>query len=222
MAKRLPISAGLYKPRIGHCTGWCMNDGPAILATPTLIYSTHQLLVVWIILAHFHLCSLLDRYIVLEFWAVRRPMHVCCGSWWGRCMLFINILDSLTAPCLVYNIHVYSIGPVRPVWPMQWVDVHTMAGVWFIWTPSQRLLSSCTFLRMLMCPHLHFTHHIHKEAAKTSAFYILKSADPHFTDGLSLTFLDSLTALALSCIRPCIQYFQHSHLQVYTSDSVNV
>jgi len=60
-------------------------------------------------------------------------------------MLFINILDSLTAPCLVYNIHVYSIGTVLPVWAMQWVHAHTMAGVWFTRTLSQRLLSSCTF-----------------------------------------------------------------------------
>jgi len=63
----------------------------------------------WIIVAHFHLCSLLDRYTVLEVWAVRRPMHVCCGSQWGRCVLFINIWDSLTAPCLVYNMAMYTV-----------------------------------------------------------------------------------------------------------------
>jgi len=77
-----------------------MNHASAVLAAPALIYSTHRLLVVWIIVAHFNLCSLLDRYTVLEVWAVRRPMRVCCGSRWGRCVLFINIWDSLTAPLL--------------------------------------------------------------------------------------------------------------------------
>ena len=45
-----------------------MNDAPA-MAAPALIYSTHRVLVVWIIVAHFHLCSLLGmmpRYTVLE------------------------------------------------------------------------------------------------------------------------------------------------------------
>jgi len=78
--------SGLYKPCSGRTnhTGWCMNHAPAILATPALIYSTHRLLVVWIIVAHFYLCSLLDRYAVFP-----RPMRVCCGSRWRRCMLFI-------------------------------------------------------------------------------------------------------------------------------------
>jgi len=42
---------GLYKPRTGHSgrTGRCMNHASAILAAPALIYSTHRLLVVWII-----------------------------------------------------------------------------------------------------------------------------------------------------------------------------
>ena len=59
---------GPYKPRTGHTgrTGQCMNHAPAILAAPALIYSTHRLLVVWIIVVHFHLCSLLDRYTALE------------------------------------------------------------------------------------------------------------------------------------------------------------
>jgi len=43
-----------------------MNHALAILAAPALIYSTHWLLVVWIIVVHFHLCSLLDRYTALE------------------------------------------------------------------------------------------------------------------------------------------------------------
>ena len=107
-------SSGLYKPRTGRTghtgrTGRCMNHAPAILAAPALIYSTHRLLVVWIIVVHFHLCSLLDRYTALEVWTVRRPMRVCCGSRRGRCVLFTNILDSLTVPCLVYNTAMYTV-----------------------------------------------------------------------------------------------------------------
>ena len=64
-ANALMLFSGLYKPRTGR-TGRCMNHAPAILAAPALIYSTHRLLVVWIIVAHFHLCSLLDRYTILE------------------------------------------------------------------------------------------------------------------------------------------------------------
>ena len=72
---------------------------------PALIYSTHRLDHCY----HFHLCSLVGRYTVLEVWAVRRTVRVCCGSRWGRCVLFINILDSLTAPCLVYNTAMYTV-----------------------------------------------------------------------------------------------------------------
>jgi len=36
-------------------------------------------------------------------------MRVCCGSRWGRCMLFINIWDSLTSHCLVYNTAMYTV-----------------------------------------------------------------------------------------------------------------
>ena len=39
--------------------------------TPALIYSAHMVLVIWVIVAHFHLCSLLgtlSRYTVLEVW----------------------------------------------------------------------------------------------------------------------------------------------------------
>jgi len=86
-----------------------LNHAPAVLGALALIYSMHWLLVVWIIVAHFHLCSLLDHYTVLEDWAVRRPMHVCCGSQWGQCVLFINVWDSLTAPCLVYNMAMYTV-----------------------------------------------------------------------------------------------------------------
>jgi len=46
---------------------------------------------------------------VLEISAVRRPVRVCCGSRWGRCVLFANILDSLTTPCLVYNTAMYTV-----------------------------------------------------------------------------------------------------------------
>jgi len=99
---------GPYKPRTGR-TGRCMNQAPVILAALALIYSTHRLLVVWIIVAIFHLHSLVGRYTILELRAVRRPMRVCCGRRWGWCVLFINILDSLTAPCLVYNTAMYTV-----------------------------------------------------------------------------------------------------------------
>jgi len=56
---------GPYKPSTGR-TGRCMNHAPAILAAPALIYSTHRLLVVWIIVAISHLCSLVGRYTVLD------------------------------------------------------------------------------------------------------------------------------------------------------------
>jgi len=96
--ERIKIDTGVdfggpYKPRTSRSTKW-MNNAPAI---PALIYSMHRMLVVWIIVAHFHLCSLLGTlsgYTMLEVWAVAQPMRVCCGSRWGRCMLFINILES--------------------------------------------------------------------------------------------------------------------------------
>jgi len=53
-------------------------------------------------------------------------MHVCCGSQWGACMLIINILDSLTAPCLVYNTATHTVYG----WCGQYGQcmVHTLAG----------------------------------------------------------------------------------------------
>jgi len=53
------VRRGLYKPRTGHTgrTGGCVNHALAILTSLALIYSTHQLLVVWIIVVHFDLCS---------------------------------------------------------------------------------------------------------------------------------------------------------------------
>jgi len=95
------LECGPYKPR----TDRCMNHAPAILAVPALIYSTHRL----DYCCRFHLCSLVGRYAVLEVYAVWWPMRVCCGSWWGWCVLFINIWDSLTAPCLVYNTAMYTV-----------------------------------------------------------------------------------------------------------------
>jgi len=68
---------GLYKP----CTGRCMKHAPAILAAPALVYSTHRLLVVWIIVAHFHLCSLLDRYTVLELRSWSSSTADVCLLW---------------------------------------------------------------------------------------------------------------------------------------------
>jgi len=56
-------------------------------------------------------------------------MCVCCGSHWGRCMLFINMLDSLTAPCLMYNMVVYTAGAASKAvawfihWPVRLVCV---------------------------------------------------------------------------------------------------
>ena len=65
------IEDGLYKPRTGRTghtarTSGCVNHAPAILAALALIYSTYRLLVVWLIVVHFHLCSLLDSYTALE------------------------------------------------------------------------------------------------------------------------------------------------------------
>jgi len=122
-----------YQRTTTTTTSRCMNHAPAIFAAPALIYSTHRLLVVWIIVAISHLCSLVGRYTVLDVWAIRRPMRVCCGSRWGRCVLFVNIWDSLTAPCLVSTMAMYTVygrcgqygrcmfihWPVRPVWPVR-------------------------------------------------------------------------------------------------------
>jgi len=72
-------------------------------------------------------------YMCPKVWVVRRPMRVCCGNRWGWCVLFTNIWDSLTAPCLVYNAAMYTVygrcsqygrcifihWPVRPVWPVR-------------------------------------------------------------------------------------------------------
>jgi len=122
---------GPYKPRTGQC------NAPTILAVaaPSLIYSTHRVLVVWIVIAHLHLFSspgTLSHYTILEVSAVQRPTRVCCGRW---CVLFINILDSLTAPCLVHNTTMYTVyGRCSEYGPCM---VHTLAGaacVWFIWT----------------------------------------------------------------------------------------
>jgi len=56
-------------------------------------------------------------------------MCVCCGNQSGRCVLFTNILGSLTVPCLVYSTAMYTVcGQYgRCV-------VHTLAGAWFIWS----------------------------------------------------------------------------------------
>jgi len=120
----------------------CQQVSPALPTSPDVFSASRTLqrwkwstVIQWIITAH-HLCSLLgmlSRYTVLEVWAVRRPMCVRDSRRWGRCVLFINILDSLTAPCLVYK---------RPY--MQFTasvagTVHTLAGAadaWFIQTPT--------------------------------------------------------------------------------------
>jgi len=120
---------GLHKPHTGR-TGRCMNHAPAILAAPALIYSTHQLLVVWIIVVHFHLCSLLDRYTALEVWTVRRPMRVCCGSRRdGACFsltfwtVWRFLAWSIIRPCIQYTAGAASMVGAWfihwPVWPVR-------------------------------------------------------------------------------------------------------
>jgi len=45
------------------------DDAPAVLSAPALKYNTHNVLVVWIIVAKFHLCTLLgtlSHYTVIE------------------------------------------------------------------------------------------------------------------------------------------------------------
>jgi len=56
-------------PATPDCTVQCMNYAPAILTAPALIFSMHRVLVIWIIVAHFHICTplgTLSRYAVLE------------------------------------------------------------------------------------------------------------------------------------------------------------
>ena len=142
-----------------------MNHAPAILVVPALIYSTHRL----DYCCHFHLCSLVGRYTVLEVWAVRRLVRVSCGSRWGRCGLFINILDSLTVPyirpCIQYTACAAS---------MAGAYVHTLAGAasaWFIRTRRVALIcwqlgcvystgNPCRFSRQRGCSYYN-VHPIH-------------------------------------------------------------
>jgi len=87
------VLTGPYKAHISR-TGQCMNHALAIWAVPA--YNMHRVLVVWIIVANFYLCSplgMLSCYTILEVWAVRWLMHVCRGSRLGWCVLFISILD---------------------------------------------------------------------------------------------------------------------------------
>jgi len=59
-------------------------------------------------------------------------MRVCCGSRWGRCMLFTKILVSFMSPCLAYNTAMYTVS--RHCGQYSQCMVHTLAGAWFIWT----------------------------------------------------------------------------------------
>jgi len=125
-------TGGPYKPRTGRCT----NHAPAILAALALIYSMHRLLVVWISVAHFHFCSLLHwgngmtnyrNGPTAELYSTTTDLFWTGLPILGR--LFINISDSLTTPCLVYKMAMYTIYgrcgqygrrmfihcPVRPV-----------------------------------------------------------------------------------------------------------
>jgi len=58
-------------------------------------------------------------------------MRVWCGSRRGWCMLFINILDSLTAPCFVYNMAMYTVYSLCGQY--DWCMVHTLAGAAGAW-----------------------------------------------------------------------------------------
>ena len=112
------LYSGPYNPHTG-CTGQFMNHAPAIQAALALIYSRHLLLVVWITVAYFHLCSLLlSRYTVLD--VTVDVFAVAADGDGGMCVLFINVLDSLTTPCLAYT-----------------AGAATMAGTWFIHLPVQ-------------------------------------------------------------------------------------
>jgi len=119
-------SSSPYKPR----TGQCMNHALAILAAPTL-YSTHQVLVVWIIVAHFHLCSLLGMlscYTVLE-------------QFDGRCVFAVAV----DGDSVCFSLTFWTVW-----WPLAWCIIWpcihytagaaSMADAWFIRTPSRTCL----------------------------------------------------------------------------------
>jgi len=62
-------------------------------------------------------------------------MRVCCGSRRGRCVLFTNILDSLTVPCLVYNTAMYTVyGRCGQYGRCMVHTLASAAGAWFIRT----------------------------------------------------------------------------------------
>ena len=122
---------------------WSKKREQQIKQTKTVKPYMHRVLFVWIIVAHFHLCSLLgtlSHYTVLEVSAVRRPMRVCCVSRWGL-HAFHDILDSLTATCLVYNMVMYSVHGRCCQYGR--CTVHTLAGLagaWIILTPMGRTI----------------------------------------------------------------------------------
>ena len=70
-------------------------------------------------------------------------MRICCGSWLGRCVLFTNILDSLTAPCLVYNTAMYTVygwcGQYGRCMVYTLASAAGVANVWFIRTDLHHL-----------------------------------------------------------------------------------
>ena len=117
---------------------------PAILATPALIYSTHWVLVAWIIVAHFHLCSLLEtlsRYTMLQIWAVGRSMrllwqemgtvrafHWHFGVW--RLLAWCTI-----RPCTQYMAGAASMARA-------WFIHCTLASAWFIRTPLSETVAT--------------------------------------------------------------------------------
>ena len=87
---------------------------------------------------------------VLEISAVRRPVRVCCGSRWGRCVLFFNILDSLQplAWCIIRPCIQYTAG----VASMAGAYVHTLAGVAGAAGVTGPVLQTPTFYHLILFP----------------------------------------------------------------------
>jgi len=79
----------------------------------------------------------------LEVWAVRRPMRVCCGSRWGQW--------EFDGPLLGVYGHVYSIRPVRSVWP---VHIHTLAGAAGAWFIRTSITSRCRLSKNVVDPYV--------------------------------------------------------------------
>ena len=88
-------------------------------------------------------------------------MAESCLLWqlMGMLHAFINILDCLMAPCLVYNMTMiqYKVGvaSLAAAWFIHWPVA--VASAWFIWTPTSWLipeLAICdmVYMRVLQLP----------------------------------------------------------------------